>query len=561
MSDMTWVPVANASDLAPRHVFQGRLLGQELAIWRADDGNVNVWENRCLHRGVRLSIGVNTGSELVCQYHGWRYANRNAGCTYIPAHPADAPPHTICNRTWPALEQDGLIWTHFAPVDPPRPESLGAGALALRPQPVAAAPELARAVLAGLSPEGFGPLGQDLVASGPAGRLRLMVQAADAGRAVLRGLVLSDEAPLPLLRRLSLVLRLARDEIERRAATLPVPAPIPHRSERVAPELAEMPEMVSGPARIRVRVAKKQIVGEDIVALELAGLRGTLPASQPGAHIDVALPNGLLRQYSLVNAPGETDRYVIGIKREAQSTGGSAAIHDSLAEGDLLAISEPRNNFTLRRDAEETVLIAGGIGVTPLLSMAAALRDEGLPFTLHYFAASAETLAFGERLALLGERMVPYLGLDAAQTTLALQGILKGPGADRQVYVCGPAPMLDAARATAAEAGWPEAAVHFEYFANTREIDTSSSFRIELARSALSLEVPAGRSILSVLQEAGVAPPSSCSQGACGTCMVRLLEGEPDHQDVYLTGAEKAAGEKILTCVSRAKSDRLILDL
>ena len=560
MNDKTWVPVANSTDLAPHHVFQGRLMGQELAIWRADDGHVNVWENRCLHRGVRLSIGVNTGSELVCQYHGWRYANRNAGCTYIPAHPADAPPRTICSKTWPAIEMGGLIWTHFEEIDPPLPELPEAG-LALRPLPLAAAPELVREGLAGLAPEGFGPLDDTLQAKGPSGALRLIVQPADAGRSVIRGLVTSDEPELLLLRRLNLFLREARDQILAQAALTPAPAPIPHRVERVSEELAQMPDMVSGPARLRVRVAKKELVATDIVSLELEPLRGALPASQPGAHIDVALPNGLLRQYSLVNAPGETGAYVIGVKREAESTGGSVAIHDSLSEGDLLAISEPRNNFTLRRDVEETILVAGGIGVTPLLSMAAALQDEGLPFRLHYFAGSEEQLAFGDRLAALGDRLVNYIGLDPEKTALALKGILKSPAEHAQVYVCGPAAMLDATRATAAEAGWPETAVHFEYFANTREIDTSSSFRVELARSAMTLEVPAGRSILSVLQEAGVAPPSSCSQGACGTCMARVIEGEPDHQDVYLTEAEKAAGEKILTCVSRAKSDRLILDL
>lgn len=560
MTDKTWVPVANSTDLAPHHVFQGRLMGQELAIWRADDGAVNVWENRCLHRGVRLSIGVNTGTELVCQYHGWRYANRTAGCTYIPAHPADAPARTICNRTWPAMELGGLVWTHFEDIDPPLPD-LPEG-LALRPLPVAAATTLVAEELESLAPEGFGPLGPGLTAAGPAGRLTLLLQPADAGRTIIRGLVTSDEAPLPLLRRLNQALKDARDRILARAALVPAPEPIPHRIEPVPAELAEMPALSDGPARLRVRVAKKTTVAEGITSLELAPLKGTLPTAQPGAHIDLALPNGLLRQYSLVNAPGETGHYTIAVKREANGGGGSALIHDSLDEGDLLAISEPRNNFTLRRDVEGTLLIAGGIGVTPLLSMAAALRDDDdQPFTLHYFAGSEAQLAFPDRLAALGPHLQTHLGLTAEATSAELARLLADPAPHRQIYVCGPAPMLDATRAAARAAGWPDAAVHFEYFANPNDIDTSGSFRVELARSALTLEVPSGRSILSVLQEAGVAMPSSCCQGACGTCMARVIEGEPDHQDVYLTEAEKAAGDRILTCVSRAKSDRLILDL
>lgn len=554
----TWVPVANESDLAPRHVFQGKLMGQELALWKADDGNVNVWENRCLHRGVRLSIGVNTGAELVCQYHGWRYANRNAGCTYIPAHPADAPARTICNKTYPVQVANGLVWTHLADTDPPLPAPFDG--IALRPMPVAAPSELVAGALADFAPDGFAPVGT-LEYRGPSGALRLYLQTADAAETVIRGVVASDEPAQALLRRLNAALRGLRDAVAAQAARMPAPDPFPPVYDPVPEDLARMPQPGSGAAGLRVRVAKKVAVGEGIVSLELEPLRGRLPACQPGAHIDVTLPGGLVRQYSLVNAPGETARYVIGVKREADSAGGSAAIHDNLREGDILAISEPRNNFTLRRDKARTLLVAGGIGVTPLLSMAAALADEGQDFDLHYFVASAGAAAFRDRLAALGDRLHLETGMDPGETRAALAGILASPGADAQVYICGPAPMLDAARAEAARAGWPDAAVHFEYFANPNTVDTSSSFTIELARSALTLEVPAGRSILSVLRDHDVAIASSCRQGACGTCLARVIEGEVDHQDVYLSAAERSAGDKILTCVSRARSDRLILDL
>lgn len=566
MDKERWVPVACSHDLQPRHVFQGKLLGQELAIWRADDGFANIWENRCLHRGVRLSIGINTGSELVCQYHGWRYSNRNAGCTYIPAHPADAPARTICNKTYPSLEHFGLVWTHFAESDPPEPDPVGPDDdLVLRPVPVWAAPDLVSDMLqtdfqsaAGLTRT------DDLTYSGSKGTLRLFVQPLDADKSCIRGVFngrIAEEERLDLLKQFSETLKTARDHIEAEAAKHPSAQQIEPKFSKVGAELAAMPALSNDAQRLRVTVSSIDMVGEDICSLELAPLKGVLPVFQPGAHIDVSLPNGLVRQYSLINRPGETDHYKIGVKREPQSTGGSEAIHSTVKQGDLLAISEPRNNFPLKRNAEKTILLAGGIGITPLLSMACTLEDYGSHYELHYFAGSKEQMAFPERLKALGSRLISHLGLSAEKTQSALRGILKTPEEHHQIYVCGPGPMLEAAREIAAQAGWPDPSIHFEYFKNTREINSSSSFEIALSRSAMTLHVPAGRSILSVLRENGVNMDSSCEQGACGTCMVTVLEGDPDHQDVYLNQSERDAGTKIMTCVSRAKSKRLILDL
>ena len=232
-----------------------------------------------------------------------------------------------------------------------------------------------------------------------------------------------------------------------------------------------------------------------------------------------------------------------------------------MREGDALAISEPRNNFPLRRDSFRTVLIAGGIGITPLLSMAQALAASSLTYELHYFAQSADHVAFADRLGPLGAAVVTHLGLSPHETGTALQGILGEPEDGGHVYICGPGPMLDAARMTATAAGWPDAAVHFEYFKNTTKLDASSSFSIELARSALTIDVPAGTSVLDVLRANGVALPSSCEQGACGTCVVAVLAGEPHHQDAYLNATERRAGDRMLTCVSRSRSDRLVLDI
>jgi ferredoxin-NADP reductase/nitrite reductase/ring-hydroxylating ferredoxin subunit len=561
-----WHPIASSDDLPFRHVFHGQLLGQELAVWRADDGNVNVWENRCLHRGVRLSIGINEGAELKCQYHGWRYANRTAGCTYIPAHPADAPARRIANRTYPVREADGLVWTRLDGMDGEGPSAGSAQVLALRPIPVNAPPEavLAGLIEAGATPRMFdrlGLLGARIVLDGVA--LRFFVQPVDAGRAVIRGLADAPEgAPLDLLRRLDARLEALREEIEAEAAREPVPEPIIPIFEPVSVDLVTMPDLVVGrQATLRARLKRRWDIGIDCVGLELEGLAGLLPTFQPGAHIDLHLPNGLVRQYSIINGPGEQSSYVIGVKRETNSRGGSVGIHETLRVGDVVAISEPRNNFPLRRDATHTILVAGGIGVTPMLAMARALARQRLSYEMHVFARSAEHLPFAVELAALGEPVRLHLGLDPAETGDALAAIAASPGFARHLYICGPGPMLERARELAATAGWADEAVHFEYFRNDRPIDDSSGFIVDLARSALTLDVPAGRSLLEVLRENGVAAASSCEQGACGTCLTRVLEGVPEHQDVYLNESEKRSNTVMLTCVSRARTPRLVLDI
>lgn len=564
-----WHPIAASDDLPLRHVFHGQLLGQEMAVWRADDGHVNVWENRCLHRGVRLSIGLNEGAELKCQYHGWRYANRSAGCTYIPAHPADAPARRIANRTYPMREAHGLVWSALEAPDGddlPVPEG---DWLPLRPLPVQATPD---AVLAGLAAQRAAgaafaplpPLGMAMTLAGADGRHALFfVQPVDAGRAVIRGLVTRPAGDaVGVLRRFNALLSALRDGLEAAALEGGRPAPIEPVYQQVPIELATMPDLTPGrQATPSVRVKRKWAAGEGVTGLELAPLEGHVPTFQPGAHVDLHLPNGLVRQYSITNGPGEMLAYRIAVKREPNSRGGSAAICDGLRVGDVLAVSEPRNNFPLRRDATHTIFIAGGIGVTPLLAMARALQRSRLGFDFHAFARSAAHLPLADELEALGDNLVRHLGLDPDATAEQIRRLLGTYRFGQQVYVCGPGPMLERARTLAADLGWPDEAVHFEYFSNTRRIDTSSSFTVELARSALSLAVPAGKSILEVLREHGIAVPSSCEQGACGTCLARVLEGEPEHQDVYLNSSERAGNTVMMTCVSRARSARLVLDI
>ncbi|CAM5768141.1 ferredoxin [Labrys miyagiensis] len=580
-----WHPIAASQDLPFRHVFHGQLLGREFAVWRADDGYINVWENRCLHRGVRLSIGINDGRELKCQYHGWRYSNRTAGCTYIPAHPADAPARTITNRTFPSIERYGLVWSAEEPLGAtPEIEGLAEDdLLVLRGIPVNAPADLVASALRSYRFQPSGRIEGDAagVVIETAGDFQVVlragdgdaqttaiffVQPVDSDRSVIRGLLggrLEEGRRLAVLRHHNGLLTRLRDELEREAATLPASAPLDAAIERVSPELAEMPELATRgrKAAIRVQVARKWQAANGIAGFELRAVKGLLPTFQPGAHIDVHMPSGLIRQYSIINGPGESDSFMIGVKRERESRGGSACMHEAVREGDVLAISEPRNNFPLRRDAVRTLFVAGGIGVTPLLAMAQVLHHQGLPHAFHYFAQDAGQLAFRERLDRLKDTLVPELGLTPEATAARLREILAGYRPGMHLYLCGPGPMLEAARTIAAELGWQEQAVHFEYFKNSREIDDSSSFEVALARSNITLKVPAGRTILDVMREAGIDMPSSCEQGACGTCVAAVIEGEPDHQDVYLTEAEKASGMKIMTCVSRAKSARLILDI
>lgn len=579
-----WHPVAASDDLPHRHTFHGKLLGRELAVWRADDDFVNVWENRCLHRGVRLSIGINNGRELKCQYHGWRYANRTAGCTYIPAHPADAPAQTICNRTFPAIERYGLVWSGEDPRGevPDVPILNDDSAFGLRPISVNAPAELVLTHLSGyeFQPAGHlhgatatmtvderGDLTVTLTSSShdAAATAVFFVQPVDSSVSIIRG-VLSEPPTrgdqIPILRHHSNGLARLRERIEADAASRPAPMPMVATIEQVPRSLGDVAETPLGRiAKHRVVVARKWETAEGVAGFELESIGDPLPTYQPGAHIDVHLPNGLIRQYSLTNGPGEGTAYRLGVKLEPKSRGGSSCLHETVREGDVLAISAPRNNFPLRRDSVKTVLVAGGIGITPLLAMAQTLAKDNLDYELHYFAQTDDHIAFAPVLDRLGGAVVRHLGLSPEETGSTLAQLLAEYGEAYHVYVCGPGPMLEATRTIATEAGWPDRAVHFEYFKNTREIDDSSSFEVSLARSALTLEVPGGKTILEVLRANGVAIPSSCEQGACGTCSVNVLDGEPDHQDVHLNNSEKAAGDRIMTCVSRATSARLVLDI
>jgi vanillate O-demethylase ferredoxin subunit len=316
---------------------------------------------------------------------------------------------------------------------------------------------------------------------------------------------------------------------------------------------------------LQVKVLAIRDEAIDIRGFELGRADGErLPAFAPGSHIDIHLGEGLIRQYSLCGMPNETETYQIAVKREPLSRGGSKAMHESVHVGGSLFISEPRNNFPLRDTAGPTLLIAGGIGITPMLAMARQLQRSGREFALHYFSRSIAHTAFHATLSerqFLGKVSFHYaLEVDAVRAYL--RKLLWQRPTDGHLYLCGPRPFMDLVETTAA-ATWPPDAVHLEYFA----ADPASlsgprdSFTVRLARSGGEYLIPPDKSIVIALAEQGIEIPTSCEQGVCGTCLTGVLEGIPDHRDVFLMDAEKAACDKMTPCVSRAHSDTLVLDL
>lgn len=317
---------------------------------------------------------------------------------------------------------------------------------------------------------------------------------------------------------------------------------------------------------IEVRVARKTHEARDVCAFELRPLDGSeLPGFSAGAHIDVQVPGGLTRQYSLCNAPKDGHRYRIGVLREPASRGGSRGMHELVHEGDTLRISAPRNHFALAAGATHSLLLAGGIGITPLLSMAEHLAATGGDFALHYCVRSAERAAFVDRLrdgAFAARVHVHFDDGDAAQR-VDVARLLAHPGPGRHVYVCGPKGFIDVVVATAAERGWPQERVHREFFGATDTGPRSADerFDVRLARSGRVVAVPKGVSVVQALAAAGVDVPISCEQGVCGTCLTRVVEGVPEHRDLYLTPEEQALNDQFTPCCSRSRSPLLVLDL
>jgi vanillate O-demethylase ferredoxin subunit len=316
---------------------------------------------------------------------------------------------------------------------------------------------------------------------------------------------------------------------------------------------------------LSVRVARKAAVAQDICVFDLVSADGAaLPAFTAGAHLDVHLPGGLVRQYSLCNPPDEVQHYRIGVLRDAASRGGSRAMHDVVEVGQTLSVSAPKNHFPLVAGAGRSLLLAGGIGVTPILCMAEALGAAGADFEMHYCARSRGHAAFLDHLAAApyAARVQLHFDDEAAAQRLDIPALLAAPDARTHLYVCGPRGFIDAVLSSARAQGWPEAQLHCEFFAGEVVIsDTDAAFEVALQRSGRVVTVPKGITIVRALEDAGIPVMVSCEQGVCGTCLTPVLDGVPDHRDSYLTPDEQAANDQMTLCCSRAKSARLVLDL
>lgn len=316
------------------------------------------------------------------------------------------------------------------------------------------------------------------------------------------------------------------------------------------------------PAHPALTVRLRRITWEaaGVLSLDLAAPDGgELPAFEPGAHIDMHLPDGSIRQYSLCGDPAERRTWRVGV-REVEGGRVSRVIHRDLRPGALMQVGLPRNNFPLAT-AREYVFVAGGIGITPLLPMMRTANLRATPWTLLFCTRRAADAPFLDEALALGGTVVLHASDDGTRLDVAAR--LREAPADTLLYCCGPAGLMMAVET--ATAGWPDGTVRFEWFA-ARERDTAGDdaahgFQVVCARSGQTLTVPSDKSILQVLQAAGIDVPCSCEQGVCGTCEVQIVEGEADHRDSILSAGERASNASLMTCVSRAKSSRLVLDV
>lgn len=289
-----------------------------------------------------------------------------------------------------------------------------------------------------------------------------------------------------------------------------------------------------------------------------------LPAYSPGAHIDVHCGEGIIRQYSLCGDPADRRRLMIAVRQVEPSRGGSELMHRVVEAGDKLEIGAPRNNFPLQEDAAHSVLLAAGIGITPIIAMADRLHALGRSFALHYFSRAPQHTAFRGRLRQGGyaDNVTFHEGLDVQATGETLDSVLAQPFKGGQVYMCGPGPFMDRAVA-AAGAHWPQDAINLERFAAKPALAGAPTqpFTVELARRGVTLQVGADQTILEVLEANDIDAAFSCEQGVCGTCVTDVLRGAPEHRDSFLSPKQRSSGNVMCLCVSRAKGETIVLDL
>jgi len=358
----------------------------------------------------------------------------------------------------------------------------------------------------------------------------------------------------------------------RRAAWWPRPPAIKGRvggcgdeeNDNIVDTLTASPEIAPAPASasealIEVRLTAIRYAARDTNLYEFRRPDGApLPAYAPGAHVDLHLPNGLVRNYSMTVVKPEPGTYTFGIKRDPASRGGSRHVHDELRVGRTVKISAPRNNFPLTEDAAHTILIAGGIGITPIWCMVQRLAELGRPWELYYACRSRADMAFLEAL----EGMPPaHLHFDDEHggQVLDIATIVAASPRDAHLYCCGPAPMLRVFETVTAD--WPRAQIHTEYFTPKAEPARKGGFTVELARSGQEFFIPEGQSILGVLLDEGVDVDYSCELGICGACEQRVIAGIPEHRDSVLTEEEQAENKRVMICCAGCKTERLVLDI
>lgn len=318
---------------------------------------------------------------------------------------------------------------------------------------------------------------------------------------------------------------------------------------------------------LKLLVRQVRFEGRGINSYELVDPEGAqLPSFTAGAHIDIHLADGVVRQYSISNAPRERHRYVIAVLRDERGRGGSKALHDQLRVQDIVRVSRPRNNFHLVDGAHRVLLIAGGIGVTPLKAMAHELDDAGIDYEMHYCAKDARSAAFAEEFEPMRASGRLHFHFDGGDPSagLDIRDLLNTPREGEHVYYCGPGGFMKACADAAQH--WPTGTVHFEHFKAPERApgeqaanDASDSFIVRIASTGQEIEVTKDESIAEALAGAGVAMETSCCAGLCGTCKVRYLQGEVEHNDCIMSDEEKA--EFLTACVSRATSKLLVLDL
>ncbi|HBY1570372.1 TPA: 2Fe-2S iron-sulfur cluster binding domain-containing protein [Klebsiella pneumoniae] len=578
-----WYVIASSEDVPFRHVYQTRLLGQELAVWRDDTGTINAWENRCPHRGVRLTLGVNLGDQLQCQYHGWKYESGTGQCSFVPAH-RTVKPSNACVRTFQCTEADGMVYARItARVGPFIPtnegstpdcvaNSLRSHVVSLRASDVLSVLQKSIALLAPvLAVENEEVLIHSvgltisLTASRSPARLMIFIQPESDSKAIVHArLYSSEKATLERRVLFTDVLTELFDDTHLSVAVPDIPSII--ATDATLHPAAPNSTPVISKDQFWCTVIHRITETPDIDSFWLKPDTPRELMLEPGMHASLITPSGHLRQYSIVNTPDERDIIVIGVKNEHLSRGGSRSMHTDVHIGTKILVSIPKNQFALQPAATKSLLIAGGIGVTPVLAMALHLERLDRPFSFHYLVRGKEHVAFQDRIAMLGASCTQHLGLDIDGTRRTIIDLLQQMDATQHhVYVCGPQPMIELVVGLALETGFSSDQVHYEYFGLPPGSEATSSavggYQVKIHSTGHEFIVEPGKTLLQTCLEQGINIDYSCEQGVCGACATKVVSGDLLHHDVYLSAKEKESGKVIMPCVSGCTSKKLILDI